>query len=146
MKKILTAALGALLLTGCGQTTGNTVKVSPEALMHHRYVLESVDGKPFSSQQPINKRAQTLSFGENLHISGKMCNSFSGQGVLNDNVLKVSQIAMTRMFCTNSQLNQLDQTIGKMLMGGANITLENDKLILKANGNTLVYQRQDLVQ
>ena len=44
-----------------------------------------------------------------------MCNRFSGTGKVSDGELKVEELAMTRMLCTDSQLNALDATLSKML-------------------------------
>jgi heat shock protein HslJ len=52
-----------------------------------------------------------------------MCNGFSGTGKVSDGELKVEELAMTRMLCTDSQLNTLDATLSKMLREGAQVDL-----------------------
>ena len=77
MKKLTCLALGAALLAGCAQTARQG---DAPQLEHRRYVLESVDGKPvMATQRPLD-----ISFGEQLHVSGGMCNRFMGQGKLDE--------------------------------------------------------------
>jgi len=140
MKKLASLMLGAAVLAGCAQS-GDKGTVTAQDLQHHRYVLQSVDGK---SLQGI-KRMPELSFGENMHIAGSMCNRFMGQATLADNTLKAKGLGMTMMLCVEPQLNELDHVINDMLTAGAKVDLAQQQLTLKTSQHTLVYKLADLV-
>ena len=80
-----------------------------------------------------------------MSVSGNMCNRFSGTGKVSDGELKVEQLAMTRMLCTDSQLNALDATLSKMLREGAQVDLTETQLTLATADQTLVYKLADLM-
>lgn len=139
MKKLTCLAVGITLLAGCVHTASDAL--SPQALEHRRYVLESVDGKPIASTQ----RQLDISFGEKLHVAGSMCNRFMGQGKLDGNVLKVEGMASTRMLCAEPELNQLDNVISEMLNNGAAVDVQPRSLTLKNSQHTLIYKQADWV-
>jgi heat shock protein HslJ len=113
MKKVAAFVALSLLMAGC--VSNDKIAVTPEQLQHHRFVLESVNGKPVTS----DKNPPEISFGEKMMISGSMCNRFSGEGKLSNGELTAKGLAMTRMMCANPQLNELDNTISEMLKEGA---------------------------
>lgn len=140
MKKIV--ALVALSLLAAGCVSNGKVSVSREQLQHHRFVLESVDGKPVNpTPHPLE-----LSFGEKMTVSGNMCNRFNGQASLSDGELKVKEMVMTRMMCADPQLNALDNTLSAMLKKGAQVDLTANQLTLATADHTLSYKLADLVQ
>ncbi|WP_435930360.1 heat shock protein HslJ [Dryocola sp. BD613] len=140
MKKLTSLLLAATVLAGCAQS-GDKGTVTAQDLQHHRYVLQSVDGKPLTGI----KRMPELSFGENMHIAGSMCNRFMGQATLADNILKAKGLGMTMMLCAEPQLNELDRTINNLLTGGAQVGLAQQQLTLNNSQHTLVYKLADLV-
>lgn len=142
MKKFASLMLASVVLAGCAQSAEKS-SVTAQDLQHHRFVLESVDGQPLDAK--ISKQAPELSFGENMHISGAMCNRFMGQASLVDNTLKVKGLGMTMMLCAEPLLNDLDHRINDMLTSGARISLVNQKLELKSGQHTLTYKLADLV-
>ena len=74
-----------------------------------------------------------------------MCNRFNGKGKISGGELKVKTLAMTRMLCTDSQLNTLDNTLSKMLRDGAQVDLTETQLTLATADQTLVYKLADLM-
>ena len=86
-----------------------------------------------------------LEFGENLHVSGAMCNRFFGQGQLRDGVLTVKPLATTRRLCPDEQRNRWDQVIAAVLENGAEVTLSAQQLTLNGSGHTLIYTLRDWV-
>lgn len=104
MKKIVTLVALSFMMTGC--VSSGKVSVKREQLEHHRFVLESVNGKTVTGPE--------LSFGEDMTVSGKMCNQFTGEAKLSDGELKVKNVAMTRMVCADPQLNALDSIISEV--------------------------------
>lgn len=125
-------------MAGCVST--NNVTTQPEQLQHHRFVLESVNGKDVNTAQPLE-----LSFGENLHISGNMCNQFTAEGKMSDGGLKVKNFAMTRKLCSDPQLNQLDGLISAMLQDGAQVDLTENQLTIATSHDSLMYKLADLM-
>ena len=133
MKKVAAFVALSLLMAGC--VSNDKIAVTPEQLQHHRFVLESVNGKPVTS----DKNPPEISFGEKMMISGSMCNRFSGEGKLSKG------LAMTRMMCANPQLNELDNTISEMLKEGAQVDLTANQLTLATAKQTLTYKLADLM-
>lgn len=91
MRKFVPVAIIGVLLAGCSgmNQSGNNMNpvtnsshVTESDLLHHNFVLVSVDGKP-----PVKTPEPNIEFGENMHISGAMCNRFMGQGELKDGIL-----------------------------------------------------------
>ena len=132
MKKVAALVALSLLMAGC--VSSDKIAVTPEQLQHHRFVLESVNGKPVTS----DKNPPEISFGEKMMISGSMCNRFSGEGT-------AKGLAMTRMMCANPQLNELDNTISEMLKEGAQVDLTANQLTLATAKQTLTYKLADLM-
>ena len=147
MKKVAALVALSLLMAGC--VSSDKIAVTPEQLQHHRFVLESVNGKPVTS----DKNPPEISFGEKMMISGSMCNRFSGEGKLSNGELtakglamtRIKGLAMTRMMCANPQLNELDNTISEMLKEGAQVDLTANQLTLATAKQTLTYKLADLM-
>ncbi|HEI8864932.1 TPA: heat shock protein HslJ [Serratia odorifera] len=145
MSRLLPLALASMLLGGCAmpstESAPSTVVVSD--LQHHNFVLQSVDGVAANATRG---RGPSIEFGERLHVSGTMCNRFSGFGQLQHGVLTVKNLAMTRMLCSDAQRNQWDGIITQMLHNGAQVTLQQQQLTLSDSTHTLVYTLKDWVQ
>ncbi len=147
MKKLVSIA-ALLLLAACSQDTGMTQDnkaISAKDLQHHNYVLVAIDGKNYSTQK--NAMAPNIEFGEKLNITGSMCNNFFGQGELKNNVLSAKGMGMTRKFCADKTLNELDQKISQLLNSGAVVTLKDNGqfLVLSNDQTTLEFKLKDYV-
>ena len=138
MKNVVTLIALSMLMAGC--VSNGKVSVNREQLQHHRFVLQSVNGKAVTATNPPE-----LSFGENMTVSGKMCNQFHGQGKLSDGELKVKDMAMTRMMCADPQLKALDGIVSEMFKQGAQVDLTADQLTLATAEQTLTYKLADLM-
>ncbi|WP_226570475.1 META domain-containing protein [Mangrovibacter yixingensis] len=134
MKKVIPALLAMITLAGCAQESSapSTAQLADQA-----FVLKTFNGKPLVD----NSRPAGIRFSNTMQVSGNMCNRFMGQGSLSGNTLTVQGMASTKMLCVDPQMNQLDNVIGQMLTQGATVSLASDTLTLKADDNTLVYQR-----
>ena len=121
-------------LSGC--TSSNIIK--EQDLMHHHYVMMETNGLSL----PVFKKAD-LEFGENMIMIGKMCNEFSAQTRLKNNMIKGQIINMTYNKCQNNQLDLLDNVIKKLIIDGANVQLIDTKLVLKNNQDKLIFQLKD---
>ena len=145
MKNVFFVLAAAALLSGC--VYNSKMSTNADQLQHHRFVLESVNGKTMSSKgTPLE-----LSFGEKqpilekIYVSGNMCNGFSGTATLHKGELKTSELAMTRKLCSDAQLNELDATFSNMLRQGAQVDLTEQQLTLATADQTLVYRLADLM-
>ena len=67
MKKVAAFVALSLLMAGC--VSNDKIAVTPEQLQHHRFVLESVNGKPVTSDK--NTARNTALVGKNKMISGQ---------------------------------------------------------------------------
>ncbi|HHG8774617.1 TPA: heat shock protein HslJ [Raoultella planticola] len=139
MNKYAALLAAGVLLSGC--VYNSKVSTGAEQLQHHRFVLTSVDGQGLKpGEKPLE-----LSFGEDMYVSGNMCNRFSGKGKISDGELKVKTLTMTRMLCAEPGLNALDSTLSKMLRDGAQVDLTESQLTLATADRTLVYKLADLM-
>ena len=139
MKKTLLLAVlltGTLIMTGCDQSN----KVKAEDLLHHRFVLIKANGQDISP----DKHAE-LEFGENLNISGQMCNYFTTKVTLINDTIVSSTLNITHMVCEDNQLDKLDTIITQLIQNGASVILNNEQLTLKNKNNELIYQLKDLM-
>ena len=133
MKKLpLLVLCASLLILSCaGQPAG-------ESLAGRAYLLKEADGQPVSFKV-------TLAFSANdsgLLISGAVCNRFSGQARLENNLLLAPVLASTKMFCFQNELNLLENNIFRMLGAGAELTLQDENLILRQGEHQLVYAQE----
>ena len=136
MKKSLLLLSVSVIFNLSGCTSSNSIK--EQDLMHHHYVLMENNGLSL----PVFKNAD-LEFGENMIMIGKMCNEFSAQTRLENNMIKGQIINMTNIKCQNKQLDLLDNVIKKLIIDGSNIQLIDTKLVLKNNQDTLIFQLKD---
>jgi len=154
MKQITLIFVFALLTTACaahqdnfsegsaylsGQTaqSAGASGLTKGFLITQNFVLSKVNQAEFKSSQ-----APTLKFGDNFVVSGQVCNSFRGPGDLKNDVLTVKPISSTRKLCPQSDLNELEATLFKLLEEGAEISMDGTTLILRQGGTTLFFERQ----
>ena len=116
--------------------------ISADALLHRRFVLESVDGAPFAA----GERVPELEFLEGFRVAGGFCNRFMGQGELDGGVLKVAQMASTKMLCVDEALNTLEGLFATMMQEGAAVAFDGTALSLSQGGRVLGWKLQDRVQ
>lgn len=134
-----TVLLGVIALAGCD----NNTKITAEDITHHRFVLTHAN----KNEVTAPRGELYIEFGENLMVSGQMCNRFFGKAILENSTLSSKGLAMTRMLCPEEQLNQLDGIISDLLTNGAETSLKDNKtLTLKNENNELVFQLRDLVE
>ncbi|MDL2267305.1 META domain-containing protein [Desulfovibrio sp. OttesenSCG-928-G15] len=109
------------------------------ALLGGHFVLQSVDGDAF----PGGPRQPEIRFDENLRVSGRVCNQFTGAGELEGDTLFVKQMASTKMLCIEPHLNKLEHAFSTTLSGkGMKVALDGPTLTLQGEGLTVVYTKQ----
>jgi heat shock protein HslJ len=139
MNKFAALLAAGMLLSGC--VYNSKVSTGAEQLQHHRFVLTSVNGQALKAgTKPLE-----LSFGEDMYVSGNMCNGFSGKGKISDGELKVKTLAMTRHAVRRFPAEYAGRTLSKMLRDGAQVDLTENQLTLATADQTLVYTLADLV-
>lgn len=111
-------------------------------LLHRRFVLESLDGKPFTSSMG----APDIEFNEGFRLSGRICNRYSGQASLENGLLLAPHMAMTKMLCPDEALNDFETLFGSMLGTGAQVTFSGNTLTLRQGTHVLVYKSADWVR
>lgn len=140
---IICCILLGVFMAGCVRNEGASSSVAGSDLLHHHFVLVSVDGKaaPMAGEQK-----PFLEFGEGFRVFGKICNNFNGQAVLKSGVLKADQVASTLMLCPDDSLNALETQFHQALQQGLKVQLQNTILTLRGEGHTYTYELKDLVQ
>lgn len=128
--------LAFLSLTACQSTNK---QLNSKDLLHHNFVLVSIDDKPFTGD-----RVPNLEFNENMRVSGGICNRYVGQAELQNNTLTVSNMASTKMIC-NNELDDLEGSMSKMLVNGAKVTLQGNILTLEDSEQKLTFHLKDAV-
>lgn len=137
----------ALLLTGCQQFTDGTspaaVTVQKSDLYHRNFVLIRYNDKII---HPKNMDPG-IEFGERLHVSARMCNSFSGFGRLENGKLTVTELFHSDLKCLDPNLKGLDETVYQLFTQGAQIEFDKkaQRLILSDEDNTLIFRLADWV-
>lgn len=132
---LLCAALTVLTMA-CEKRLGGGHAVTQQDLLHHRFVLVSFNGKDFSAKN----RVPFIEFNKGMRVSGVVCNRFTGKGLLDGSVLTVEQMISTRRFCSDPDLNELENLLTWMLSGGMELRLYEQHLFLRQDGYELLYK------
>ncbi|RAP70489.1 META domain-containing protein [Candidatus Erwinia dacicola] len=101
MKKVTLLLLGAVALSGCSHS--NTSPTDASQLANCQFVLREVDGQVVVPHEGIRPE---IGFSEGLKVSWVMCNSFFGQGKVEQGRLSEPQLVSTRILCSNADLNK----------------------------------------
>lgn len=141
MKKFLFSLVALVILSGCSSMPSKQIK--PNDLLHRNFVLIRFNDTEI---QPHNMRPG-IEFGENLYITARMCNYFTGKGNLNNNRLTMTNITASDLPCLDPDYKGLDNIVVNLLQQGANISFDkqNQQLTLSNNNNTLIFKLMDWV-
>ena len=131
--------LTILAFLGLAACQSTNKQVDSKDLLHHNFVLVSIDDKPFTGD-----RVPNLEFNEDMRISGGICNRYVGQAQLQNSTLTVPNMASTKMIC-NNELDELEGSMSKMLVNGAKLTLQGNVLTLEDNEQKLTFHLKDAV-
>ncbi len=116
--------------------------VEKSDLVRRRFVLETLDGKPFLKVENM----PSIEFNEDFSVNGRICNLFRGMGELENGILKVENMASTMMMCGNDEVNQFEHLFGQLMASGVAVSLDGNKLQLEGDGHVLVYGAADWVR
>lgn len=109
--------------------------VKPADIAGKRYILYSVDGKAFTSEnQPF------VEFDKDLNMAGAICNRFRGPATLENGILRTPGIVATRMMCPDENLSKLEPVVFKQLENGVVLRVEESDLIMQNAEIDLVFQ------
>ena len=142
MRKILCSllVLGLAGISACGASRPDTARIAEPDLLHHRFVIEDANGVAFTERVPF------IQFGEDMLITGQICNNFRGKAELKDGVLTMPLAAATMMMCPDAERNAFERDLFKMLSDGANASYKGNTLTLENNGKVFRFSLRDLPQ
>lgn len=152
MKKLLLSSAALLVIAACSSKGSvmaqyDTKIPSAQELQHHNYELIRINGQKLEFEK--GSMTPNIAFGEDMKITGTMCNNFFGDGQLSARgVLKAKGLGMTRKFCGDATLNTLDHDITELLDRGAEIIIsENGQFLRLSNIQTaLEFKLADKMQ
>lgn len=130
MKKLLLSSVALLVIAACSgkgniMTQQDTKIPSAVDLQHHNYELTAINGKVFETEK--GSISPNIEFGQDMNVNGTMCNNYFGKATLSARgVIRATGMGMTRKFCSDSILNNLDGDIIELLDNGAEIIMSND--------------------
>ncbi|NGX85302.1 META domain-containing protein [Aequorivita sp. KMM 9714] len=119
----------ATFLASCGSTS--EVKSNKTQTINKKWELSVLNDNKISNNKPIY-----IDLSENGIISGFIgCNRLNGTYTIeNENQIKFSQFAVTRMACEQRELD-LENQILELLKTSSNFTIENGELNLNSENN-----------
>ncbi|MGL5250788.1 MAG: META domain-containing protein [Enterovibrio sp.] len=150
MKKIAITALVVLTtLVGCSDkqlektTNSNGVNLNKTDLMHHHWLLESINGERI--QVPAGETQPSIEIGENFTVNGfNGCNRYFGQGELNGTQFRIDQMASTMMSCAEAA-SHFERVMADVLGNWSKMTLTKEGLKLQNANYTLYFKLRDWV-
>jgi heat shock protein HslJ len=152
MRKTLAAAAIVTLLAACGATSNDNTEtdmaesklaVTAENLQHHNWELVSVNGEAITVMDGFG--TPSLEIGENLTANGNAgCNNFFGQVELEEEKLRIAQMASTMKMCPD-EVMESEMAMSQGLGNWNEVTLTKQGLMLKNDVNTLEFTLKDWV-
>ncbi len=152
MKKLILSTAALFIIAACSSGATNMSQLDtkiatvPE-LQHHNYILVSVNGKEFKPGK--GDFIPSIAFSEDMKVTGTMCNNFFGQATLSSRgILRAKGAGMTRKFCEDEMLNQLDTDMGQLLELGAEAIVSQDGQYLRLSntGTQLEFKLSDAIR
>ena len=122
---------------------GKSSLVTQGDLQHHRWILESINGKKIEAAA-LYGRIPELEIGEHMVASGYSgCNRFHGKAALRNDQFSIHPLASTRMYCKAEQ-NDIESMLLKFLGLESTISIDADRnLILQTDDSLLRFRLQD---
>ncbi|MDR1045476.1 MAG: META domain-containing protein [Candidatus Adiutrix sp.] len=106
-------------------------------LINRKFRLKAVNGLDYSGET-----VPTLEFGDDFMVSGRVCNNFRGPGELENGRLTVRAPVATQMACLAGGLDQLENSLFKMLENGASLSVDGSRLYLRQGDSTLTFEAE----
>ena len=124
---------------------GNSSLVTQGDLLHHRWMLESINGIKIEAAA-LDDRIPELEIGEQMMASGYSgCNRFHGKAALRKDQFSIYPLASTRMYCKAEQ-NDIESMLLKILGLESTISIDADKnLILQSDDTLLQFRMEDRI-
>jgi len=134
---ITSGLLTTLFLFSCSAENISTSKKITLSQIQKQWVLVNVDGQPITTQA-----ASTLILEAPAKATGNLaCNHFFGSMQLQDNKLRINNMASTRKMCENS-VNNLEMIVSSVLSDWSEVQLNTDTLTVINQKHTLNYKIQ----
>lgn len=152
MKKLMLSTAALFVIAACSSGTTNmsqldTKIATVQELQHHNYELISINGKAFEPGK--GDFTPNIAFGQDMKVTGTMCNNFFGQATLSSRgILRAKGAGMTRKFCDDEVLNQLDGDMSELLELGAEAIVSQDGQYLRLSntGTQLEFKLSDKIR
>lgn len=143
---LTTLALCTVAIGGAALADSPTDMVIASDLQHHRWILESINGEPVSTDD-ADGMIPDLDFGEQMHVSGNTgCNRMSGKAELRGEFFQIPDMVGTRRLCSPYK-NELELTVQGVLGQESRISLdENKNLMLATDDVVLRFRLRDWVK
>jgi heat shock protein HslJ len=137
---------GLITVTELFGRCDETSIVTQGDLQHHRWVLESINGRTLHDDWSESDRPD-LDFGEKMHVSGNAgCNHMSGRASLHGTTIRFAQMVSTLMSCSPAE-NDIEATIQNLMANPKiEIQIHDNYLILEVESISLRYRLQDWVE
>lgn len=138
--KIISGLLTVLFLFSCRAENISQQPTSKKITLlqiQKIWVLDNIDGQAITTQA-----ASTLILEDPAKASGNLaCNHFFGTMQLQDNKLRINNMASTRKMCENS-INNLEMIVSSVLSDWSEVQLNKDTLTIINQAHTLNYKIQ----
>ncbi|MDA0127759.1 META domain-containing protein [Vibrio sp. MarTm2] len=140
-KTFLAAVSLPFLMTACASNSDDIKQISANDLLHHNWVLVSVDGNEVKTEG--RQQSPNLEIGEKMMANGNAgCNNFFGQAELKDNQFRVEKMGMTMKMCVGDIMD-IEQAFSQTLSDWSTISLTKENLTLKNDVHTLTFKLSD---
>ena len=121
--------IGGEVIMGCG---GDPL-IDENLVQETDWTVASIGGRPVPGT-----RRPTVSFADGRVSGNAGCNSFGGGYKVERGALTASRVISTRMACLGPGIMQAERKFLSILAGPARITLDGNRLILKAAAGTAI--------
>lgn len=129
-------ALLAFLLLSSIAVGQDVVMYGSGDVVGYRFVLKTTNGKEVASPAPIH--VEWLSSAE---MAGRVCNTFRGKCLFLNNLVKVEELASSRMACPDQELAQLENKIFTYLRSGMSFVVFGDTLEMRRDDIVLLFDK-----
>ena len=120
-----TAAFGQdVLMYGSGDVIGS------------RFVLKTANGKEVAAPAPI-----FVEWKSSTEMAGRVCNIFRGKCLFLNNLVKVEDVAASRMACPDQELAQLENKLLTYLRSGMSFVVFGNMLEMRRDDIVLLFEK-----
>ena len=139
MRTSFVVGVAASCLAAAGALAQSEISLAD--LQHHRWVLESIDGKPLPEITDTGAVPE-VDFGEQAYVEGNLgCNRFQGKAVVRDGFFLVESITATGVACS-SAWSAIERKVLTVLGSESTVTIGETGFLTLRNADTVLSFRQ----